>query len=86
MSSKDSMRYHLVTRFICAKCGGPLALSYDMPKDNRFYQAESDNITGAAKVEEKIAIHPCEKCYGEAIAPIKQFASLISAISKIEGE
>lgn len=67
--NSDMIRYNLVTQFCCAKCGALLMLSYDAPKTS-IDDIKNDGITGAAKVNQKIAIHPCEKCYGEAMHPL----------------
>lgn len=54
-------RHHLVTKFVCAKCGELLNLSYDMPKKKGCGDC-ADGITGASKVEAYIAIEPCSGC------------------------
>lgn len=80
--SEDSMRYNLVTTFVCAKCGAALTLSYETPKQ-RFDQFEAtDGITGAAKVQARFAIHPCQICYSAATRPIEALREALSAISK----
>ncbi len=68
----DSIRYNLVTSFVCAKCGNKLALSYERPKRRADYEPEKDDgITGAMKVEQAIAVHPCKRCYAAATEPIE---------------
>ena len=67
----DSMRYNLVTTFVCAKCGNKLALSYQAPRGDEYAPEKNDGITGAAKVEQRVAIRPCSKCYAEATKPIE---------------
>lgn len=90
MSSRgDSMRYNLVTQFVCAECGTQLSLSYTVPKppeDQPYdpFAVRDDRITGAAKVENKIAIHPCAKCYGEAIGPIEAIRNALKIIKEKE--
>lgn len=55
----DEMRTHLVTRFVCAKCGSNLRLSYNHPKKIEFL---TGTPTGASTVETKIMVYPCETC------------------------
>lgn len=76
-SLRDLQRYNLVTHFVCARCGTNLRLSYDTPKKD----AGIDNITGAQKVDNFIAIHPCVKCYGDATKPL---ALLKEALGSLE--
>lgn len=78
--SNDNMRYNLVTQFVCAQCGTTLAMSYTAPKA-AYDSSTEDHITGAAKVEQRLAIHPCRKCYGEAIAPLEALRSALKAIA-----
>ncbi len=73
------MRYNLVTRFVCAKCGSGLAISYGAPYSNEYCPEKGDGITGAAKVEQFIAIHPCTKFYGDAIRPIEALRAALNA-------
>lgn len=84
MSNDDSMRFHLVTKFACAKCGGQLALSYNAPRNSRFDRCEPDGISGAFKAEERIAIHPCEKCYGDAVKPLEALRQALLGLTKEE--
>lgn len=84
MSTKDFCRYNLVTKFVCAQCGTQLMLSYAVPKEN-FGESEievDDRITGAAKVENRIAIHPCGKCYREATEPLEYLRKAVAAAQK----
>lgn len=80
MNNEDSMRYNLVTKFMCAKCGHQLALSYRVPKVVKYEPEKSDGITGASKVEQDIAVHPCSKCYREAIEPLEALRKGLRAI------
>ena len=57
--SDDTVRNHLVTVFICAKCGTSLNLSYNVPPR---HEHTAHDITGAYMVEKKVAIHPCKTC------------------------
>ena len=77
--SKDSMRFNLVTNFVCAKCGGPLMLSYDAPRTRAYHPEASDGITGAAKVVQNVAIHPCAKCYGDAVRPLELLKAALAS-------
>jgi len=54
------MRKYLVTKFVCAKCGNNLQITYHMPKAAGNYEAGEP--TGADMVAQKIAIMPCIKC------------------------
>lgn len=53
-------REFLVTKFKCAACGGLLKLSYEAPKTGIAY-AEGEP-TGAAMVQQIVAIEPCFQC------------------------
>ncbi|OOE15163.1 hypothetical protein BSR09_00740 [Stutzerimonas degradans] len=57
--NNDGMRTHLVTVFRCADCGTTLKLSHEGKKSMDYV---ADGITGAAKVEQNVFIHPCQKC------------------------
>jgi len=52
------MREFLITKFVCSKCGNNLQLTYDAPKGSGKY-AEGEP-TGAAMVQQTVAIEPCE--------------------------
>ena len=54
------MREFLVTKFVCAKCGHNLHLSYNYPKGNEQYS--QGEPTGADMVRQTVAIEPCECC------------------------
>jgi hypothetical protein len=51
-------REFLITKFVCAKCGTNLQLSYDKPKSAGSYI--DGEPTGAAMVQNLIAIEPCD--------------------------
>ena len=52
------MREFLITKFVCSKCGNNLRLTYDAPKGaGRYADGEP---TGAAMVQQTVAIEPCE--------------------------
>jgi hypothetical protein len=53
-------RQFLITKFKCAACGGLLSLSYDAPKNGIDYA--NGEPTGAAMVQQFIAIEPCYQC------------------------
>lgn len=78
--SKDAMRHHLVTSFICAKCGGLLSLSYETPKSISGSYV-SDGVTGAAKVENQIAVHPCDRCYSAVTKPLLALRDALSTLT-----
>ena len=54
------MREFLITKFVCAKCGSNLHLTYDVPKVVGQYA--DGEPTGADMVLHIVAIEPCEKC------------------------
>ncbi len=83
--NKDIVRYNLVTSFVCAQCGNKLALSYQAPKTIEYEPEKSDGITGASKVEQHIAIHPCAKCYGAAIRPLEALRDALSVVTSKGG-
>jgi hypothetical protein len=69
---KDISRESLITQFHCAKCGGILQIAvndggYKLASDT----ARDDNVTGALKAVNRILIHPCKKCYNEAVRPLE---------------
>ena len=52
------MREFLITKLVCSKCGNNLNLTYDAPKGaGRYAEGEP---TGAAMVQQVVAIEPCE--------------------------
>jgi hypothetical protein len=53
-------REFLVTKFVCAKCGANLNLSYDVPRGAGEYS--DGEPTGALMVRSLIAVEPCKKC------------------------
>lgn len=64
-------REYLITKFVCAKCGTNLQLSYDVPKGAGRYS--NGEPTGAAMVEKLVAIEPCEVCMEPLEAMKKAF-------------
>lgn len=54
------MRKFLITKFVCAKCGTNLSLTYGVPKKGSNYA--DGEPTGADMVESIIAIEPCTTC------------------------
>lgn len=59
-------REFLVTKMVCAKCGSNLGLSYDIPRGAG--QCSSGEPTGAAMVQQLVAVEPCGPC----MAPLKK--------------
>ncbi len=78
----DFGRRFLVTSFVCVNCGNTLEISYGKPVDGEYV---SDGITGGHKVENKIAVYPCKKCYGDAIEPINMIKQALAQINDIGG-
>ena len=64
-------REFLITKFVCAKCGTNLQLSYDRPKSAGGYI--DGEPTGAAMVQSLIAIEPCDVCMEPLEAMKKAF-------------
>jgi len=53
-------RKFLITKFVCAKCGSNLCITYNTPKTSPGY--EEGQPTGAEMVENIVAVEPCETC------------------------
>ena len=51
-------REFLVMKFVCSKCGENLQLTYEVPNNSGKYA--KGEPTGAAMVEQVVAIEPCE--------------------------
>lgn len=60
------MRQFLVTKLVCSKCGENMNMTYDLPTNSRHY-AEGEP-TGAAMVEQRVAVEPCQTCARPAVA------------------
>ena len=83
--NNDSMRYNLVTTFICTQCGSKLRLTYDDLPKQQPYQPEADcGITGAAMRSVRVGIHPCAKCYGAAVKPMRALKEAIDAAANMK--
>jgi hypothetical protein len=54
------MREFLVTKFVCSKCGSNLHLTHDVPIGAGKYA--NGEPTGAAMVQQLIAVEPCAAC------------------------
>lgn len=54
-------------------------LSYDAPRTTAYHPEASDGITGAAKVVQNVAIHPCAKCYGDAVRPLELLKAALAS-------
>lgn len=68
------MREFLLTKFVCARCGNNLKLTYDIPKNAGTYSPGEP--TGADMVASLIAIIPCH-C---EIKPLEQMRAAIKAM------
>jgi hypothetical protein len=73
------MREYLVTTFNCTRCGGVLEVQYGT--GGAMPESSKDDITGGSKVDAKVFIMPCEKCWGEAVRPIQQLRSALSDVA-----
>lgn len=83
--SDDYIRTNLVFRLRCASCWRVLRMTYNPKgKDNHVDTGEwdDDRITGAAKVEATVYVHPCEHCYGESRRPLELLKEAIGAVEK----
>jgi hypothetical protein len=69
-------REFLVTKFVCATCGNNLGLTYELPTKYSNY-AEGEP-TGAAMVEQRIAIAPCKPCAEPLVLIRKSLAHLVA--------
>lgn len=67
-------RKFLVTKFVCAKCGCNLSLSYDAPTTNISY--EDGEPTGADMVQQLIVVEPCVPC----MAPLRRLQTALSIL------
>jgi hypothetical protein len=68
------MREFLITKFVCARCGGNLKLTYDAPKSaGRHADGEP---TGAAMVQQIVVIEPC-KCTTQPIDEMRRAAKVL---------
>ena len=68
------MRKFLVTKFVCSKCGRNLNVTYDVPKGAG--QHEAGEPTGAAMVQQLIAVDPCQ-CISQEIEEIRRAAKVL---------
>lgn len=67
-------RKFLVTKFVCAKCGCNLSLSYDAPPSTSSY--EDGEPTGFEMVQQLIAVEPCGPC----LAPLRRLQTALSIL------
>jgi len=68
------MREFLITKFVCAKCGTNLQLTYNTPKVGSFHS--EGEPTGALMVENRIALEPCETC----MKPLEEMKSVVQVL------
>lgn len=71
------MREFLVTKFVCARCGSKLAITYNVPKGSGQYL--ENEPTGAHMVEQLVAVEPCESCAKPMEELRKAVQTLLSA-------
>jgi len=68
------MREFLITKFVCSTCGSNLQLTYETPKGaGRYAEGEP---TGAAMVQQTVAIEPCE-CATRPLEEIRHAAKVL---------
>ena len=80
MSNED--RKFLITKFVCAKCGSNLSLTYDIPKSvGGLSSYERGEPTGAHMVNNFIAIEPCATC----AKPLEKIVDALKALNEIAG-
>lgn len=70
------IREFLVTKMVCAKCGGNLSLSYEKPQGAGQYAYGEP--TGAAMVQQIVAVEPCESC----MAPVRRVQVALEVLQK----
>ena len=68
------MRQFLITKFVCAKCGSMLELTYDIPKSAGKYA--HGEPTGADMVKQYVAIEPCHQCF----APLAEMKAAVKTL------
>ena len=73
-----TQRIFLVTTLVCSECGEQLTLSRQAACPPHTKPA----ITGGAKVENHVAVHPCPHCYSKARAAVEAFRALEEAASE----
>lgn len=76
--SNDSSRTFVVTTFRCTVCGNALNVSYCNEPGKLQPRGEyvDDGITGADKVEQRINVHPCEKC----LSPLNELRRAVKTL------
>lgn len=74
------MRQFLLTKFVCATCGTPLEVTRNIPTDAGGYV--EGEPTGAAKVEQLVAVVPCRSCAEPAEKLANAVATLLDAARK----
>lgn len=79
----NETRKFLVTKFVCAKCGSNLSLTYDMPKTvGGLSSYERGEPTGADMVNNFIAIEPCATC----AKPLEKIVDALKTLNVISGD
>ena len=71
------MREFLITKFVCAKCGDNLELTYDKPS-GAVRHADGEP-TGAAKVEQVVVVEPCRRC----LEPLENVRRAIGVLKEL---
>ena len=78
----NETRKFLVTKFVCAKCGSNLSLTYDMPKTvGGLSSYERGEPTGADMVNNFIAIEPCSAC----AKPLEKMVDALKTLNEMIG-
>lgn len=73
-------REFLVTKMVCAKCGGNLQLTYATPQGSGLYAAGEP--TGAVMVQQLVAVEPCETC----MRPLTTTRAAMRALLAVAGD
>lgn len=66
----------------CARCGGILKASSEKV---RFPKQAETGITGAAKMDYHMHIHPCDACFEAAMKPVRALKNALDSLERLEG-
>lgn len=71
------MRKYLLTRFLCARCGSPLAVTKDVPVEQPDYMPSFEREpTGAEVAGFVVGIEPCRSC----MAPLDEMRAAVRTL------
>lgn len=81
MANEDFMRRCVVTTYSCKLCGSSLLVGGKGPRA----EFVNDGITGAAKVESVVYVHPCSKCM-RPLEEARQAFKTLQALASNKGD